>query len=322
MNYELFCNFVAKSKTQTNMILIADSGSTKTDWTLLHSANPFLKSEEIATFRTQGITPIHQTAGDIRDIIERELLPQLSSFPRAKLIQSGVLESPLLQNLHLFFYGSGCTPAHVPMMIQLMNEELSPKTVEVHSDLMAAARALCGHEAGMACILGTGANSCLYDGENIVQNTPALGYILGDEGSGSVLGRLFLNAIFKNPALANVRDEFLKVNKWEQKDIIQKVYREPMVNRWLASLSPFIMEHIGNPYIKQLVIDNFRDFFRKNIVPYNRPDLPVHFVGSMAHHYQEQLEEAAHAEGFTVGNILQSPIEGLVIYHGAPAQTV
>ena len=205
MNYELFCNFVAKSKIQTNMILIADSGSTKTDWTLLHSTNPFLKSEEIATFRTQGITPIHQTAGDIRDIIERELLPQLSSFPRAKLIQSGVLESPLLQNLHLFFYGSGCTPAHVPMMIQLMNEELSPKTVEVHSDLMAAARALCGHEAGMACILGTGANSCLYDGENIVQNTPALGYILGDEGSGSVLGRLFLNAIFKNPALANVR---------------------------------------------------------------------------------------------------------------------
>ena len=240
------------------MILIADSGSTKTDWTLLHSTNPLLKSEEIATFRTQGITPIHQTAGDIRDIIERELLPQLSSFPRAKLIASGVLESPLLQNLHLFFYGSGCTPAHVPMMIQLLNEELSPKTVEVHSDLMAAARALCGHEAGMACILGTGANSCLYDGEHIVQNTPALGYILGDEGSGSVLGRLFLNAIFKNPALADVRDEFLKVNKWEQKDIIQKVYREPMVNRWLASLSPFILEHIANPYIKQLVIDNFR----------------------------------------------------------------
>ena len=187
---------------------------------------------------------------------------------------------------------------------------------------MAAARALCGHEAGMACILGTGANSCLYDGQNIVQNTPALGYILGDEGSGSVLGRLFLNAIFKNPVLADVRDEFLKVNKWEQKDIIQKVYREPMVNRWLASLSPFIMEHIGNPYIKQLVIDNFRDFFRKNIVPYNRPDLPVHFVGSMAHHYHDQLEEAARAEGFTVGNILQSPIEGLVIYHGAPAQTI
>ena len=298
------------------MILIADSGSTKTDWTLLHSSNPQLKSEVIATFRTQGITPIHQTAGDIRQILERELLPQLSSFPRAKLIESGVLESPLLQNLHLFYYGSGCTPAHVPMMKQLMVEELSPTSVEIHSDLMAAARALCQHEAGMACILGTGANSCLYDGEHIVQNTPALGYILGDEGSGSVLGRLFLNAIFKNPALADVRDEFLKANKMELKDIIQKVYREPMVNRWLASLSPFIMDHIGNPYIRQIVVDNFREFFRKNIVPYNRPDLQVHFVGSMAHHYRDQLEEAAKAEGFTLGNILQSPMEGLLTYHG------
>lgn len=299
------------------MILIADSGSTKTDWTLLHSTNPLLKSEVIATFRTQGITPIHQTAGDIRDIIERELMPQLSSFPRAKLIEMGVLESPLLQNLQLYFYGSGCTPAHVPMMVQLMVEELSPKTVEVHSDLMAAARALCQHEAGMACILGTGANSCLYDGENIVQNTPALGYILGDEGSGSVLGRLFLNAIFKNPTLATVRDEFLKANKMELKDIIQKVYREPMVNRWLASLSPFIMEHIDNPFIREIVVYNFREFFRKNIVPYNRPDLQVHFVGSMAHHYREELEEAAKAEGFELGNILQSPMEGLLTYHGA-----
>lgn len=298
------------------MILIADSGSTKTDWTLLHTTNPLLKSEVIASFHTQGITPIHQTAGDIRQILERELLPQLSSFPRAKLIASGVLENPLLQNLHLYFYGSGCTPAHVPMMVQLMVEELSPKTVEVHSDLMAAARALCQHEAGMACILGTGANSCLYDGEQIVQNTPALGYILGDEGSGSVLGRLFLNAIFKNPALSAVRDEFLKANKMELKDIIQKVYREPMVNRWLASLSPFIMEHIGNPLIREIVVYNFREFFRKNIVPYNRPDLQVHFVGSMAHHYHDELEEAAKAEGFQLGNILQSPMEGLLTYHG------
>ena len=298
------------------MTLIADSGSTKTDWTLLHSSNPQLKTEVIATFRTQGITPIHQTAGDIREILERELLPQLSSFPRAKLIASGVLENPLLQNLHLYFYGSGCTPAHVPMMVQLMVEELSPKTVEVHSDLMAAARALCQHEAGMACILGTGANSCLYDGEQIIQNTPALGYILGDEGSGSVLGRLFLNAIFKNPALSAVRDEFLKANKMELKDIIQKVYREPMVNRWLASLSPFIMEHIGNPLIREIVVYNFREFFRKNIVPYNRPDLQVHFVGSMAHHYHDELEEAAKIDGandLVIFARVELPLQGALL---------
>ena len=298
------------------MILIADSGSTKTDWLLLHSSNPLLPNEVIATFHTQGITPIHQTAGDIRQILERELLPQLSSFPRAKLINMGILEHSLLQNISIFFYGSGCTPEHVPMMKQLFIEEMSPKTIEVHSDLMAAARALCQHDAGMACILGTGANSCLYDGEQIVQNTPALGYILGDEGSGSVLGRMFLNAIFKNPLFAAIRDEFLTTNKLTQADIIRKVYREPMANRWLASLSPFIHDHLSEPVVRDLVIDNFRSFFRKNLRPYQRLDLPVHFVGSMAHHFSKQLEEAAQEEGFIMGHILQSPMEGLLTYHG------
>ena len=297
------------------MILIADSGSTKTDWMLLHTANPLLKKEVIATFQTQGITPIHQSAGDIRQIIERELLPQLSSFPRAKLISMGITDHGLLENISIFFYGSGCTPAHVPMMVQLFNEEMSPKTIEVHSDLMAAARALCQHEAGIACILGTGANSCLYDGEKIVQNTPALGYILGDEGSGAVLGRLFLNAIFKNPVFADIRDEFLKTNKLTQADIIRKVYREPMANRYLASLAPFIHDHLSVPVVRDLVVDNFCNFFRRNLRPYRRQDLPVHFVGSMAHHFSKELAEAAQQENFIMGNILKSPIDGLLLYH-------
>ena len=297
------------------MILIADSGSTKTDWTLLHSTHPQLSSEVIATFHTQGITPIHQTAADIRRVLEQELLSTISIFPRAKLINSGILEGSLLQNMDVFFYGSGCTPVHVPMMKQLLSEVLTARSVEVHSDLMAAARALCQHEPGMACILGTGANSCLYDGEKIVQNTPALGYILGDEGSGSVLGRMFLNAIFKNPLFADIRDEYLQSVKMTQADIIRKVYREPMANRWLASLSPFIHDHLAVPVVRQLVVDNFCDFFRKNLRPYQRLDLPVHFVGSMAHHFSKQLEEAAHEEGFIMGNILQSPIEGLLTYH-------
>lgn len=297
------------------MILIADSGSTKTDWMLLHSSNPQLKHEVIATFHTQGITPIHQTAGDIRQILEQELMPQFSTFPRAALIHSGILETTVFQNLNIFFYGSGCTPEHVPMMVQLFNEELSPKSVEVHSDLMAAARALCQHEAGIACILGTGANSCLYDGEKIVQNTPALGYILGDEGSGSVLGRMFLNAIFKNPDFADIRNEYLETAKLTQADIIKKVYREPMANRWLASLAPFIHDHLSNAHVRQLVIDNFCNFFRKNIAPYQHHDLPVHFVGSMAHHFEEELSEAAQKEGYSIGNILKSPIDGLLAFH-------
>jgi N-acetylglucosamine kinase-like BadF-type ATPase len=163
--------------------------------------------------------------------------------------------------------------------------------------------------------MGTGSNSCLYDGEKIVQNTPALGYILGDEGGGAVLGRMFMNAIFKNPQFANIRDEYLKETKQTQSDIIQKVYREPMGNRFLATTSLYIEQHLDNPLLRQLVIDNFRSFFRNNLKPYNRTDLPVGVVGSMAFHYRSELEEAARLEGYTLGTILKSPIEGLVTYH-------
>ena len=296
------------------MILIADSGGTKTDWMLLHSKG-LRKGEIIATFHTKGITPIHQTPDVIRHILGQELMSQLSTFPRAQLIDSGELDGSLLSAVKVFFYGSGCTPAHVPMMTQMLGEVFSPQQVEVHSDLMAAARALCQREAGIACILGTGANSCLYDGQNIVQNTPALGYILGDEGGGAVLGRMFMNAIFKNPQYAEIRDEYLKKEKLTQADIINKVYREPLANRFLATTSLFIAERMDNPLLKQLVVDNFRQFFRCNIVPYQHPELPVHFVGSMASSYPEALKEAAKKEKFRVGTIVQSPIEGLVKYH-------
>jgi N-acetylglucosamine kinase-like BadF-type ATPase len=242
-------------------------------------------------------------------------MSQLSTFPRSQLVNTKALEIPLLSQIEVFFYGSGCTPAHVPMMKQMLGEVFSSGKIEVHSDLMAAARALCQHEPGIACILGTGANSCLYDGQDIIQNTPALGYILGDEGSGSVLGRLFMNAIFKNPAFADVRNDYLAKNKLTQADIIQKVYREPMGNRFLATTSLYIEEHLDNSLLRDLVVQNFRQFFRSNIVPYNRPDLPVHFVGSMAHHYLPQLEEAAQLEGFHVGTVMQSPMEGLITYH-------
>jgi len=295
------------------MILIADSGSTKTDWSLLHAPRP-LKWELVSSFKTQGITPVHQTTDQIRRILGHELLPQLSTFSRATLSKR-VLETPLLSQIEVFFYGSGCTPAHVPAMKRVLAEVFPTEKIEVHSDLMAAARGLCQREEGIACILGTGANSCLYDGQAIVQNTPALGYILGDEGSGSVLGRMFMNAIFKNPQFAAVRDDYLSKSKLTQADIINKVYREPMANRFLASTSLYIYEHLDNALLSGLVVENFRQFFRSNITPYRRPDLAVSFVGSMASNYQRQLEEAAAAEGYALGKVLQSPMEGLLQYH-------
>ena len=270
------------------MILIADSGSTKTDWTLIHSPHP-MRWDIVTTFQTQGITPIHQTPDEIRQILGREMMPQLSTFPRAALINSKVLEGSLMSQINVSFYGSGCTPAYVPMMKQIFSEVFSPQKIEVHSDLTAAARALCQYEAGIACILGTGANSCLYDGKDIVQNTPALGY--------------------------DIRDEYLKKEKLTQADIINKVYRGPMPNRFLATTSLYIKEHLDNPLLCELVVQNFRQFFRSNIVPYQHPELPVHFVGSMAFIYRDQLVQAAEAEGFHVGHTLQSPMEGLITYH-------
>jgi len=297
------------------MKLIADSGSTKTDWTLLYDSGLRTDNVFVATFKTQGITPIHQSPAEIRQILAQELMPQLSTFSRAQLVNSKILESPLLSNIQVFFYGSGCTPAHVPMMKQMLDEVFSPKTVEVYSDLMAAARALCGHEEGIACILGTGANSCLYDGEKITQNTPALGYILGDEGSGAVLGRLFLNAIFKDPRFEDIRDAYLAETKLTVPIIINKVYREPLANRFLASTSSFIQQHLDFEPLRAMVIGNFRTFFQHNLVQYQRRDLPVHAVGSIAYYYQEELKEAAQQEGFTLGTILSAPMEGLINYH-------
>ena len=287
------------------MILIADSGSTKTDWALASSpstvpsdSSPFTLHSSL--FTTQGINPFHQDRAVITEILCQELLPQLNPSEVSCVC----------------FYGSGVRPELESVMIALLQEAFpQAKEVEAHSDLLGAARALCGHNYGIASILGTGANSCLYDGEHIVQNTPALGYILGDEGSGGVLGKHFLHELYKGILSENIRADFEQEYGLTMADVIQRVYREPMPNRFLASLAPFIHRHLSAPAVNCMVIDNFRDFFRYNIRPYNHPELPVSFVGSIACHFRDQLAEAADAEGFTLGTILKSPIEGLLRYH-------
>ena len=276
------------------MILIADSGSTKTDWALQSA------SGSIECFHTQGINPFHQDRSVIAEILRQELLPQLN----ADVVSC------------VYFYGSGVRPELESVMVVLLQEAFpQAKQVEAHSDLLGAARALCGHNYGIASILGTGANSCLYDGEAIVQNTPALGYILGDEGSGGVLGNHFLHELYKGVLSENIRSEFEQEYGLTMADVIQRVYREPMPNRFLASLAPFIHRHLSDEGVRQIVIDNFRDFFRYNIRPYNHPEMPVSFVGSIAFFFRDQLSEAAEREGFTFGTVLRSPIEGLVRFH-------
>ena len=273
---------------EKHSVLIADSGSTKTDWAYMDQR-----------VQTQGINPFHQDEDTIRSILKEELLPQLTS--------------DITHLTSILFYGSGVRPELEEKMQRLLQEAFpQAEHVEAHGDLLGAARALCGHQEGIACILGTGANSCLYDGERIVENTPPMGYILGDEGSGAVLGVRFLNALYKNRLSNDVKAAFEAFTEMSMAQVIERVYRQPMANRWLASLSAFIHQQIDNPQIEQLVIDNFRDFIQRNIAPYQRRDLPINAVGSIAFYYQQQLEKAVKAEGYTLGKIVRSPLDALV----------
>lgn len=279
--------------------LIADSGSTKTDWALLIPAM-YGKPEMVTRITSQGINPVHQSDNEIRQILLSELLPHLS-----------------IENVSsVYFYGSGVRPEKEASMARVLSEALScAEVVEAHSDLLGAARALCGHNYGIASILGTGANSCLYDGSRIVEKTTALGYILGDEGSGAVLGKRFLHDLYSGLLSREIKDDFEKLMKLSLPQIIDRVYRQPLANRFLASLSTFIHDHIDDAGIEALVKRNFEDFLRIHIKPYGREYLPLSFVGSIAHFFSDQLTEVVEAEEYTMGIILQSPIEGLISYH-------
>jgi len=291
--------------------LIADSGSTKTDWALTGLA------DAPVILHTQGINPFHQDADTIRAILCNELLPQiLGMMEHGEWKMDNKQFSTVNRQFSISFYGSGVRPELEPLMESLLREvftshlSLTPR-IEAHSDMLGAARALCGEHEGIACILGTGANSCLYDGESIVMNTPPMGYILGDEGSGAVLGARFLNALYKGRLPQSLLQAFEQSQQLTMAQVIDRVYRQPLANRWLASLSPFIHQFINIEAVHQLVVQNFHDFISHNIVPYHRPDLPLSAVGSIAHYYRDQLAEAACHDGYTIGRILRSPLDAL-----------
>ena len=276
------------------MILIADSGSTKTDWTIIKDD----KTTQLVT--TKGINPFFQTEEDIAQEIENNLLPYLpnSTF-------DGV-----------YFYGAGCAfDDKIRIVSQAIKRHINCSEIVVNSDMLAAAHALCGRESGIACILGTGSNSCAYDGTKIVENVSPLGFILGDEGSGAVLGKLFIGSLLKNQLTKGLKEEFLKEYDLAIGDIIHRVYRESFPNRFLASVSPYIKKHITDASVHNLVLNSFMDFFQKNVMQYNYKKESVHFIGSVSFHYESILREAAELKGIKVGQILKSPMQGLIKYH-------
>mgnify|MGYP002857735619 CR=1 FL=1 len=279
------------------MILLADSGSTKTDWWLLDAHN-----ELRAEYKTKGINPFHLSDEEIDEVLTDELLPQLEA--RATAVSA------------IFFYGSGVRPELEEAMAKHLALRLPSATrVEAHGDLLGAARALLGTHEGVGCILGTGSNSCIFDGQRIVANTPPLGYILGDEGSGAALGICLVNALYKGRLPQTVVDDFTQHTGMSLAQVVARVYRQPHANRWLASLSPFIHERLCMDEMRYLVVSNFRLFLQRNVAPYRRPDLAVSFVGSIAWHYRDELAEALRAENLLLGKVVRSPLGGLSEFH-------
>lgn len=278
------------------MILIADCGSTKIDWCLLDGA------EVAKRIYTGGMNAVMLTEEEMRQKIAAELMPELGDVT--------------VENL--YFYGAGCISPEVCSNVERAlraNIRVTGK-VEVATDLLAAARALCKHAPGIACIMGTGSNSCYYDGVMICDNVSPLGFILGDEGSGAVLGRLLLGDVLKNQLPAHLCEKFLKQYELDRLTIIRRVYKEPQANRFLASVTPFLVENIAETSVYQLVFNSFKAFFVRNILQYNNArDLSVNFVGSIAYYYRDVLSAAAKDCGCTIGNIIKSPMDGLIEYH-------
>lgn len=279
------------------MTVIVDCGSSKTEWCIIDQ-----EGEKIRVV-TGGMNALLLTCAEMSALMEAELLPQINSF-------TGIVRK-------VRFYGAGCVSDEVCDNVADALKNIFPSAeVEVSTDLLAASRALCGTGKGIACILGTGSNSCYFDGKEIVDNVSPLGYILGDEGSGAVLGKLLVADVLKRQLPASICDEFYATTGLGRLDIIRRVYREPMPNKFLASLSPFILGHIHCHEIRMMVVNSFRSFFRRNIASYpSACSLPVNFVGSIAWYYREVLAEAAAEEGMTLGRILKSPMDGLITYH-------
>lgn len=279
------------------MILIADGGSSNIKWCLIE------KTEKIIEFNTTGMNPVMLTYEEMSQRIAEEVAPELNSY--------------LAQIQHIYYYGAGCRGGDYNRAVEKAIKNSFPSsTISVESDMTGAAKALCGNQPGIACILGTGSNSCLYDGEKIIDAIAPLGYILGDEGSGAVLGRQLISDVFKKQLPVELCLKFREQYDLNMETVINRVYGSPEANRFLASLTPFLAKYIEEPSIHRLVLNSFKSFFVRNVAHYMAyKTLPVNFVGSIAYHFRDVLQEAAAAIDCNIGKIIISPMEGLISYH-------
>lgn len=289
-------------------ILIADSGSTKTDW-ILHDTSQHTSSR----FVSSGLNPCLMDDEELMERLAKEVLPHILHFHTDRRLKHPTDGASILID-HVHFYGAGCRPDQIERMQHLIGHVLRADSVKVASDLLGAAHALCGHAPGIIAILGTGSGSAVYDGENFTAQTPSLGFILGDEGSGAALGRRLVGDLYKRQLPTHLLHSFEQEQQATLNDIIHHVYRAQSPNRYLAHFTHFISAHLDEPSLYALVVDEFQRFFTRNCQAYRRSDLDVNFVGSIARVFSSQLSEAADRTGFSVGRILPSPIDDLGRY--------
>ena len=274
--------------------LICDSGSTKAEWCLLNG-----KSKKIVT--TQGLSPYFLTTQQIQQIIAKELMPKIKNI---------IIDE-------VFFYGTGCSnPENVKSVKKAISLVFSKAKVTVDHDLMGAAKALCGSNKGIACILGTGSNSCFYNGKKIVKNSPGLGYVLGDEGSGAYLGKKLIQYFLYKTFDEDLMDRFNAKYATNSVDILNHVYKQPLPNRYLASFVPFLIENRGHYMIENIIEDAFNDFFFNHIYKYRESwQMPINFVGSVAFGFKDVLKEMCNAYELQLGIVIKKPMDGLIKYH-------
>ena len=276
------------------MILIADSGSTKTHWCIADN------STAIKHIYTKGINPFYQSEEEIRLEIQQYLIPKIDVFSINQI----------------YFYGAGCSfPEKKLLVHNALGYFFKDTMVEVQSDLLAAARSLFGKEEGIACILGTGSNSCFYNGTEIIDNVSPLGFILGDEGSGAVLGKTLVADCLKNQLPAELKTKFLTQYNITAAEILENVYKKPFPNRFLATYSKFLYENIDNPAIHQIVYNSFSAFVKRNLLQYKVESTNVRCIGSVGYYFKDILMEVAKEYNITIDQVMQSPMEGLLVYH-------
>ena len=276
------------------MILVADSGSTKTEWKVVKNGIP---QESLFT---SGINPFFLSTEAIYLLLKNELK-----------------ELAGLSFDQIYYYGTGCnSAARENTVINALDKYFSAGKIFIGSDLLAAARALCGNKPGIACIIGTGSNSCYYDGSVIVSNVSPLGYILGDEAGAAVIGRKLISGILKKQVSQPVIDLFFDTYKITPSEIQENVYMKPFPNKYLGQFAKFISANIHFPELQEIISSCFDDFIKRNILQYPESKvLPVHFTGSIAFYFRSFLEDLLVQNNLQPGTITLSPMSSLIKYH-------